>query len=258
MSGIISFDSNKFNPSMVKGDIESPENIRTKMVGVVLSLCPKDAVITDTAFTTSISRDSKKVCVSVWKFNLADLKDNCPLNCFVEAGDDAAIVWNVQLFEGDKYLSEACNYANTTCAMGYRFDEERRTLFMLGTKAASYTRAFDSCIKFLFVDPDPMVDIVADAIPAVSVSKTKVGFSGTVLVKDYNVTLSFRNGELVATIPHKYTMNDEVYGMQFSNYSKLVKFANEDDVKSFNWDALWDDLYEHRNGTCTYCGSLGS
>lgn len=256
---IISFDSNLFNINMVNGDIESPENIRTKMVKAILDKCPENGyVVTNHAYTTSIEHDNKKINVSVWKFNLKDLIANCPLNCFVESGYDFVIAWNIQFFDNDALLSDINQNANITCAMGYVKDDENRTLFMLGTKAMMFARTLGDSVKLFFADTDPMVDIVADAIPVVSVNKTKAGFSGTVLVKDYKVTLSFRNGELVATIPHKYTMNDEVYGMRFSNYSKLVKFANEDDVRSFNWDALWDDLYEHRNGTCTYCGSLGS
>jgi len=155
-------------------------------------------------------------------------------------------------------LSDIHPNANITCAMGYNKGDENRTLFMLGTKAMMFARTLGDSVKLFFADTDPMVDIVANAIKGADIKKNKLGFSGTILIKDYNVNLSFSNGKLTAVIPHKYTMTDNVYGARYSNYSRTVDLANADAVNSFNWNALWNDLYENHNGTCTYRGSLGS
>lgn len=256
---IISFENDKFNVNMINGNIESPENIRTKMVKAILDKCPENGyVVTNNAYTSSIEHDNKKINVSVWKFSLKDLIVNCPLNCFVESGHDFVIAWNIQFFDNDVLLSDINPNANITCAMGYVKDDENRTLFMLGTKAMMFARTLGDSVKLFFADVDPMVDIVANAINGADIKKTKIGFSGTIPIKDYNVNLSFCKGKLTAVIPHKYTMTDNVYGARYSNYSRTIDLANVDAVNAFNWSALWDDLYENRNGTCTYRGSLGS
>jgi hypothetical protein len=255
---IISFESNKFTINMVNGNIESPKNILTKIMQAILDKCPKDVELVYSDYSSIITKDNNKIIASVWKFNLKDLIVNCPLNCFVESGHDYVIVWNIKFYNNDILLSDVHPNANITCAMGYMAQDENRTLFMLGTKAMMFARTLGDSVKLFFADVDPMVDIVANAINCADIKKTKIGFSGIIPIKDYNVNLSFCNGKLTAVIPHKYTMTDNVYGARYSNYSRTVDFANADAVNSFNWDALWDDLYENRNGTCTYRGSLGS
>jgi len=142
--------------------------------------------------------------------------------------------------------------------MGYTKQDENRTVFMLGTKAMMFARTLGDSVKLFFADIDPMVDIVANAISGANIKKTKIGLSGTIPIKDYNVNPSFCKGKLTAIIPHKYTMTDNVYGAQYSNYSRTIDLVNVDTVNAFNWNALWDNLYENRDGTCTYHGSLGS
>ena len=255
---IISFDSSLFNIDSVNGPIESPKNILTKVTQAILDKCSKDVVVTYSDYSSVITRNDKKIVSSVWKFSLKDLAVNGPLNCFIESGHDFAIVWNIQFFDCDKLLSDINPNANITCAMGYTADDENRVLFMLGTKAMMFARTLSDDAKMFFADVDPMVDIVANAIPVKIDKKTKLWFNGIVPVKDYNVIVSYNNGKLTAVIPHKYTMTDNVYGARYSNYSKSVDFTDVNSVSSFNWDSLWNDLYENRNGTCTYRGSLGS
>lgn len=255
---IISFESDKFNVNMVNGDIELPKNILTKITQAILDKCPKDVELVYNDYSSIIAKDNNKVIASVWKFNLKDLAVNCPLNCFVESGCDYAIAWNIKFYNNGILLSDVHPNTNITCAMGYTKQDENRALFMLGTKAMMFARTLGDSVKLFFADVDPMVDIVANAISGANLKKTKVGFSGTIPIKDYNVNLSFCNGKLIAVIPHKYTMTDNVYGARYSNYSRTIDLANVDAVNAFNWNALWDDLYENRNGTCTYHGSLGS
>lgn len=255
---IISFDNDKFNVNMVNGSIESPKNILTKITQAILDKCPKDVELVYNDCSSIITKDNNKIIASVWKFNLKDIITNCPLNCFVESGHDYVIVWNIKFYNNDILLSDIHPNANITCAMGYNKGDENRTLFMLGTKAMMFARTLGDSVKLVFADTDPMVDIVANAIKGADIKKNKLEFSGTILIKDYNVNLSFSNGKLTAVIPHKYTMTDNAYGARYSNYSRTVDLANADAVNSFNWNALWNDLYENRNGTCTYRGSLGS
>lgn len=255
---IISFENDKFNVNMVNGNIESPKNILTKITQAILDKCPKDVELVYNDYSSIIAKDNNKVIASVWKFNLKDLIVNCPLNCFVESGCDYVIVWNIKFYNNDTLLSDVHPNANITCAMGYTNQDENRTIFMLGTKAMMFARTLGDSVKLFFADVDPIVDIVANAINGANIKKTKIGFSGTIPIKDYNVNLSFCKGKLTAVIPHKYTMTDNVYGARYSNYSRTIDLANVDAVNAFNWSALWDDLYENRNGTCTYRGSLGS
>jgi hypothetical protein len=143
--------------------------------------------------------------------------------------------------------------------MGFPFNETNKALFMLGTKAMMYVRDMGNDIEQFFADANPMVEVVANALPDdADIVTDKLSLSGTVPIKDYNVRVSYRNGQFTAVIPHKYTMTDNVYGSRFSDYSRTVYFATPDDVESFDWDSLWNDLYDNRNGTCTYSGSLGS
>lgn len=255
---IISFSSNLFNVNDINGVIESPDNIRTKMVRTVIDKCPHDVEVINGPYTTSILRDNKKVDISVWKFALIDVVNKGLFNSFIENGDDFVIAWSIQFYDNEKLLTDINSNANMICAMGYAVNDERRVLFMLGTKAMTFSRMFDYDIKMFFADTDPMIDAVANAIKGASIEKTKVGFCGDVPVKDYIVKLSFSNGKLTAVIPHKYTMSDDMYGARYVNYSKTIDFTTIDSVKSFDWDSLWNDLYDNRNGTCVYRGSLGS
>jgi len=243
---------------MINGSVESPKNILTKIMQAILDKCPKDVELVYNDYSSIITKDNNKVIASVWKFNLKDLASNSLLNCFVESNRDYAIVWNIKFYNNDTLLSDVHSNANITCAMGYTKQDENRTVFMLGTKAMMFARTLGDSVKLFFADIDPMVDIVANAISGANIKKTKIGLSGTIPIKDYNVNPSFCKGKLTAIIPHKYTMTDNVYGAQYSNYSRTIDLVNVDTVNAFNWNALWDNLYENRDGTCTYHGSLGS
>ena len=53
-------------------------------------------------------------------------------------------------------------------------------------------------------------------------------------------------------------MGEQVYGDKFSNYSTKVKFDSVDEVNDYDWEGLWNKLYENREGTLIYHGSLGT
>lgn len=258
--GMISFRGYEFSPKDVKGDIECPLDIRNKMVKIALGYCPSDVVVTDYTNSTTISHGDKKIIVSVWKFGLTDIQKNSPLNHLVEDGSDIAVVWGIHFYNNGKFCSDVCDLANLKCALGYSLNEERRAMFMLGTKVAQYTRPMGENIKLFFIDSaDPLIDLIAKHLPSGSDTKsTLVSLSASVPVNDYKVSVHYREGKLRATIPHKYTMTDNVYGAQYRDYGKSFDMNTSEDVDSFDWQGLWNDLYENRNGTCVYRGSLGS
>lgn len=256
---IISFNGYEFNPRNIMGKVECPENIMSKMVKTVLDNAPKDVDVKEYAQTTSVSRGAKKVVVSVWQFNLSDWEGGKPFNYFYKDGSDKVIVWGLQFYENGKFMSNINNNANIRCAMGYPIAEERKALFMLGTKAMMYVRTMSYDIELFFSDVDSRVALISSKLPAGSkIDSDKLYVGAKVPVKDYIVNITYRNGVLAAEIPHKYTDTDLAYGAQYSNYTRYVKLPDDESVEQFDWDALWEDLYENRSGTCTYRGSLGT
>lgn len=252
---IITFDKNLFSPLMVKGTIECPDKILDKMINTVVSAMPSDASVTKYDNSAAITLNGKRIDVSVWKFNLSDITDCEPLNQLKDVGYNVVIVWDVKF---DSPISVHKN-ADITCAAGYNIDEQNRVMFMLGTKVMQYIRPMQYSIKEFFSDDDPMVAALMKVLPAGSVkSYDSISLSAEVPVNDYIVNVSYRAGNLRAVIPHKYTETDYMYGAHYANYCKSVQFATPDYIATYNWDALWNDLYENRNGTCTYRGSLGS
>ena len=256
---IITFPGYEFDPKKLTNKPECPEVLRAKMVKEILSSCPDDVEVKEFSNTTSISRNGKKVNVSAWKFPLADWPEGKPFNYFRKDGSDVVLVWGVQFFDNGKFISDINDAANLRCALGYPMAEENKALFMCGTKAMQWARQFMTNAKEFLSDTDSMVEVVANALPAdANLKLSPIGLTGTVPVKDYEVSVGFGNGTFTAVIPHKYTEYDAVYGARYSNYSRTVKFETPEDVAAFDWNALWNDLYENRNGTCTYRGSLGS
>lgn len=255
---VISFDGNIFKPNDINGRIECPINIRTKMANAARSASPLKSTVNEYMNSACVSFNNKSVVVNVWQFELKDFNNRSLLEHFFEDGADKAIVWGIEFYE-DGNLVSASDNANTKCVIGYKSNEEAKALFMAGTKAMMFVRSMSSDIAMFFADKDELIDLVAEHLPANSnVSKTKISIIATVPVKDYDVKVTYSKGVLNAVIPHKYTMTDEMYGARYLNYSRTINMQTSKEITSFNWDALWDDLYNHRNGECTYRGSLGS
>lgn len=256
---IIAFKGYEFNPKDVTGNITCPENVMSKMVKAVLDNAPRDVEIKEYTYTTSISRGNKKVVVSAWRFSLSDWHNVKPFGYFYKDGSEDVIVWGLQFYEDGKFVSNINENANIRCAMGFPLADEKKALFMLGTKAMMYIREMSYDIKLFFSDADSLVELVASKLPAGSDIKTDaISLKAKVPVNDYLVDVLYKNGTLSVEIPHKYTDYERAYGAQFSNYGKIIRLGTADAINSYDWDHLWEDLYEHRDGKNTYWGSLGT
>jgi hypothetical protein len=256
---IIAFKGYEFNPKDVTGNITCPENIKNKMVKAVLENTPEDVDVKEYSYTTSISRGNKKAVVSVWRFSLSDWHNTKPFGYFYKDGSEDVIVWGLQFYEDGKFVSNINENANIRCAMGFPLAEERKALFMLGTKAMMYVRDMAYSIKLFFSDSDSLVELVASKLPADSKIKSDaISLTAKVPVNDYIVDVKYQNGVLAVEIPHKYTDYERAYGAQFDNYAKFIKLNSAEAIENYDWDRLWDDLYEHRDGKNTYWGTLGT
>lgn len=260
---IIAFNGYDFNPKNVTGVVESPANIRSKMLEAVLSYVPQDVEVKEFTNTTSISRDNKKINLTVCKFSLNDWPNGKPFSSFYKDGSEYVVVWGLQFYEDNKFRSDICENANLKCAMGYPLAEERKAMFMLGTKASMYVRSMGEQIHDFFANEDVtgLINLMVDSLPMESkiVKQTPTVMVADIPVNDYIATVTYReDGRFTARIPHKYTDTDRAYGAQYIDYVVKMRLVNKDEIKNLDWDRLLDNLYRNRNGKCTYMGSLGT
>lgn len=252
---IIYFRSSEFDKSHIHGDIKCPSKIIEKMVYAIKSIHRHVDFSEHLDGMHVLAHDNKSIHVSALQFTLSDCKDIELFNDSVIDGFDRSIVCSVSLYEDDMPVSGI----GDSIAIVYSTNEENKALFMFGTKVASYIRKYSKIIKLFFEDNDEMVDIIADRLPKDSIiNKTKIGLNGIVHLNDYDVKIAYSKGLLTATIPHRYTATDLMYGARYADYSRTESISTQDDVQSFDWQSLWDDLYSNRNGECIYSGSLGS
>jgi hypothetical protein len=229
------------------------------MVKEILSSCPDDVDIKEFANTTTIARSGKKINISAWKFNISDWPGGKPFNYFYKDGSDVVLVWGVQFFDNGKFRSDIRDNANLRCALGYTLAEENKALFMCNTKAMQWAAQFERAVEEFLSDADDIAQAIADHMPNdAKVKVTPLSMSAGFALNKYDVRVSYTDGLMTATIKHNYTETDLVYGARYANYSRTIEFTSKDEVDSFDWEALWDDLYKHRDGTCTYHGSLGT
>jgi hypothetical protein len=256
---VITFTGYEFDPKKLLNRPECPESLRAKMVKAILSSCPDDVDVKEFANTTTIARNGKKVNISVWKFNLSDWPDGRPFNYFHKDGSEIVFVWGVQFFDNGKFRSDINDNANLRCALGYPLAEENKALFMGGTKAMQWATQFRQDVKEFLSDADSLAQDIAAHMPdGATVKITPLSMVANFVLDENDVRVGYMNGSMTATVKHHYTETDLVYGARYANYSRTVEFSSKDEVDSFDWEALWDDLYKHRNGTCTYYGSLGT
>lgn len=256
---IITFTGYKFDPKKLTNKPTCPESLRAKMVKAILPACPDDVEVKEFTNTTTIQRNGKKVNISAWQFPLADWPNGRPFNYFLKDGSEMVLVWGVQFFDNGQYKSDISGAANQRCALGYPIAEENKALFMCGTKAMQWARQFSNSAKEFLSDADNLVQAIAAHMPPDAVvHTTNLGMDASFKLQENDVRVGYSHGVMRATIIHKYTETELVYGDQFSNYSVSAEFKSAEEVDAYDWQGLWDNLYENRHGKLTYHGSLGT
>lgn len=256
---VITFPGYEFDSKKLLSKPKCPELLMAKMVRAVLSACPDDVDIREFANTTTVSRNDKRVNISAWQFNLNDWPSVRPFGYFHKDGSDAVLVWGIQFFDNGKFRSDINDNANLRCALGYKLAEEDSALITCSTKAAQWASQLIRDVKEFLSDTDDLAQAIADHIPDNSnIKVTKLTVKGWFKLKENYVKISYSDDIFYAEIEHNYTMGERVYGDKFSNYSTKVRFNSVEEVNSYDWDGLWDKLYENRNGTLVYHGSLGT
>ena len=256
---IVTFTGYEFDPKKLLNKPECPELPMARMMKSILPYCPDDVDIREFANTTTISRGDKKVNISAWQFNLNDWPNVRPLGYFHKDCSEAVLVWGVQFFDNGKFRSDINDNANLRCALGYKLAEEGSALITCGVKAAQWASQFTRDVKEFLSDTDDLAQAIADHIPDTSnIKVTKLTLKGWFKLKENYVNVSYSDGILYVEIEHNYTMGERVYGDKFSNYSTKVRFNSVDEVNDYDWEGLWNKLYENREGTLIYHGSLGT
>lgn len=255
----ITFTGYEFDQKKLLSKPECPELLMVKMVKTILHTCPDDVDIREFANTTTISRNGKKVNISAWEFDLNDWPNVRPFGYFHKDGSDAVLVWGIQFFDNGKFRSDINDNANLRCALGYKLAEENTALIMGSAKATQWAAQFKRDVKEFLSDTDNLAKVIADHMPDTSnIKVTNLTVKGWFKLKENYVNVAYSDGVFYAEIEHNYTEGERVYGDRFSNYAVKVKFNSVDDVDNYDWDGLWDKLYENREGTLVYRGSLGT
>lgn len=256
---VINFTGYEFDSKKLLSKPKCPELLMAKMVRTVLSSCPDDVDIREFANTTTISRNGKKVNISAWQFNLNDWPNVRPFGYFHKDGSEAVLVWGIQFFDNGKFRSDINDNANLRYALGYKLAEEDRALLAGGAEASHLASQLIRDVKEFLSDTDDLAQAIADHIPDNSnIKVTKLAVKGWFKLKENYVKVSYLDGVLYVEIEHNYTMGERVYGDKFSNYSTKVRFNSVDEVDNYDWNGLWNKLYENREGTLIYHGSLGT
>lgn len=256
---VITFAGYEFDSKKLLNKPKCPELLMAKMVRAILPSCPDDVDIQEFANTTTISRNGKKVNISAWQFNLNDWSNVRPFGYFHKDDSEAVLVWGIQFFDNGKFRSDISDSANLRYALGYRLAEENKALLTGGAEASHLAYQLRRDVKEFLSDTDDLAQAIADHIPDNSNLKvTKLTVKGWFKLKENYVNVSYSDGIFYAEIEHNYTMGEQVYGDKFSNYSTKVKFDSVDEVNDYDWEGLWNKLYENREGTLIYHGSLGT
>lgn len=255
----IQINKSEFKPTKVTGSITGLSNVLNKMSSALLSNAPKDVVVEQDDTSVTISYNNKKVVASVWVFSLPNVECKS-LDTLREDGLDCAAVYDISFYNEN---GDCCTDINNCIrALGFAEVEKNKAAFMLGTKAMMWARKFSDEVKVFFLGRNNLLDVLAVNLPSDTkvVASSPTSFKAEVAVNDYTVTIFAvdRNGDLdfLAHIPHKYTEYDYVYGKRFADTIKSEMFKSEEDITNYDWNALWEYLYDNRNGRCMYSGSL--
>lgn len=289
---IINFTGYDFNPKNINGKVECPKELMARMVNTVLNVCPDNVEVKEYANTTSIILGNKKVNVSVWRFALADYPSQKPFGYFHKDGSDTVIVFGIQTYEDGKFVS-GNDLTSQRFALGFRVADnveptqfqkdfaagmnrdypetgieiqsggkasENRAMFMLKTKVYQYANAVArDVVKLFMAEENPLVDLVIAKMPAgAKISKTKLSMRADFKIDVNNAFCHYDGKTLYAEVQHEYDETERVYGSQFRNHRRSIPMSTAEEIEAFDWDSLWDDLYENRQGVMTRKGSLGT
>lgn len=285
-----SFD---FDAKKLTSTPECPKVLLSTMENILLKNAPKDASVRETRNTTLVDYNGKRMTISAWKFNTAD----CPMPAFkklLREGYDVAVVLAVHFFENGKFTSAVSKFANMKLAIGLvgkylvvRDDKmtdianQVRAQYgsgpetsdtKIGYFASRYARILADNIaqaEYDFFNPDDelkdaAIEILKNFDDTFKISsETAHSFRANIALKDYFVDIKLNYGRsgdctLTFTIPHKYDETDRVYGARYADTTKSYTVKSVDDLEAIDLHALMKYLYDNRNGTCIYQGSLGT
>ena len=260
---VISFKGYEFNPKDVSGEIQSVPYALAEAAKRALNYCPDNVIVKNYKNTVTISLGDKSMSISVWLFKLSDWKKGRPFNYFLKDGSDMIAVWGCHFYDKGKFVSDVAPSANLKYALGYKLGDEFTefsAMEYIKSKPSADVSDLRKEIEMFFTDADPLVDLIIDAMPNGSkvIKRDKISCKIHVDVKDHLATVEYKDHGLTATIHRKRTLTDDVYGVRYYDYTVTHKFNTPEDVKSYDWNKLWDDLYEHRAGEEIYRGTLGT
>lgn len=245
-------DENKFNVKDIHGEITSPSKLRNSFVKYYRYELPKFVNITEQPYTITLSHNNNEISFSVWKFKTNSLDSNHPISKMIYNDNENVIAWNIKIIDKYETLSSDIQFVQ------YRDSEEDSVMYKIKSARTLGFPKLD--LQEFFTNDEDMVNALNEILHShvSNVKKSKSKFSCNINVRDYDVKINYFNKELTATIPHKYTMQDNVYGAKFQNYCKVIKLNSPEEIRKFDWNSLWDDLYTNRNGKFIRSGGLGT
>lgn len=259
-SFILDFD--KFDSANINGTVENADYISSSITKEISKSCKSGFEISKFENISVVNHNDICAKVSVYKFKVSDYNGDT-FDQYKSSDSDYALIAAVKFYNNGNLVSDMSDDLNHYYCAVYPIEKEGGALYQVDYKLRKAINNLYEKIRDLMSDPDPLIDYIKSHLPEGSDVANESGtcgifMSGKVPVKDYLVDVIYYNGKLTSIIHHKYTMTDRVYGTEFNDYCVEKRFKSKEEIDSFNWDSLWDDLYTHRNGTVRRHGSLGS
>lgn len=255
-------DCDKFDSANINGIVENADYISSSITKEISKSCKSGFEISK--FENISVVHHKDICakVSVYKFKVSDYNGDT-FDQYKSSDSDYVLMADVKFYNNGKFISDMSDDLNHHYGVVYSIENENGAFYQVDYKLRKAIDNIYEKIRDLMTDPDPMIDYIKSHLPEGSNVANESGtcgifMSGKVPVKDYLVDVIYYNGKLTSVIHHKYTMTDRVYGAEFNDYRVEKLFNSKEEIDSFDWNSLWDDLYIHRNGTVRRHGSLGS